>query len=314
MRPPTKTTCLAAFVMRARQLAVLLAWVLLAGCSAVPARTQPLKVVATVAPLADWTHRVGGDRVVVQTIVPVGVDPQTYEPTDQQRQQIMSADVVILNGLGLEPWLDDILARARSGQVIAELSQFVPPPQEPDAEPTPTTPVGDLPQVTPTVVRVPRPTVNQESSRYLWLNPRSAISQVDMIARTLTRADGAGFPVYRQNAARYSADIENIDTRFEREVGAWDGPTILSTDRFLYPFTQRYSLRLKVVGDDASADSATAPVFVNRFWIKDGKNTPLPTGAVILDPLGASNYEELMQTLLVSMTDALAPSQRGSIE
>jgi ABC-type Zn uptake system ZnuABC Zn-binding protein ZnuA len=115
--------------MLARYIAGVLAWLLLVGCTNVPAQTEPLNVVATIAPLADWTRQVGADRVAVEVIVPVGFDPRAYEPSEQQRQQIKAADVVFLNGLGMEPWIDEILDESRSGQIVVESSQFVEPPE-----------------------------------------------------------------------------------------------------------------------------------------------------------------------------------------
>ena len=309
-----RTTCLVAFVMRGRYIVGVLGWLLLVGCTNVPARTQPLNVVATLAPLADWTRKVGGDRVEVLVVVPVGVDPQAYEPSDQQRQQIKAADVVFLNGLGMEPWIDEILDESRSGQIVVESSQFVDPPEAPEPDPTPTSPRGESPQTTPTITRPSRAAPDQETSRYLWLNPHSAIAQVELIARALTRADAAGFPVYRQNAARYGAALENLDTRFKREVATWPQSVVFATDMFLYPLVKRFGMPLKVVDGDASTSSPTTPVFVNRYHAERTEGTPLPPGAVVLDPLGGANYEELMLTLIISMTDAMVQNERGSIE
>lgn len=290
--------------MRARWFAVALAWALLLAC-APSAPAQPLQVVATIAPLADWTREIGRERVAVNLIVPVGVDPATYEPSEQQQQQIIAADIVILNGLGLEPWLDPILQQSRSGQIVLELSQYVAPPSEPDPAPTPTPPAAVTDQqVTPTAAPAPRSVSDQTANRYQWLDPRSAIQQVDIIARTLMRADDAGFVPYRQNAARYAADIENLDARIEREVQTWPVTTVRSPDRFLYPFTQRFGLTLELVD---AAEASNTLVFVNRFTT--GREAA-QQGGVMLNPLGGSTYDELMQTLLVSMTDAIK-DERG---
>ena len=68
---------------------------------------QPqLRVVATLAPFADWARQVGGERVSVTQLVPTGVDPRTWEPSATDLQHLSEADVVLFNGLGLEPWLE----------------------------------------------------------------------------------------------------------------------------------------------------------------------------------------------------------------
>src|ERR687892_699608 len=68
-----------------------------------------LKVVASFYPIFEFVKKVGGDRVEVSTLIPVGVEPHDFEPTIQQIQNAQSADIVFFNGLGFEgSWLNRI--------------------------------------------------------------------------------------------------------------------------------------------------------------------------------------------------------------
>lgn len=71
-----------------------------------------IRVVATMSILGDLARDVGGDHVEVTTLVPIGGDPHLFEPPPSAAAAIEDADVVLANGLGLEPWFDALSARA----------------------------------------------------------------------------------------------------------------------------------------------------------------------------------------------------------
>jgi ABC-type Zn uptake system ZnuABC Zn-binding protein ZnuA len=62
----------------------------------------PLKVAVSLPLLADFVQKVGGDGVEVFAILPPGAEPHTFEPTPSDVQRLSKADLVIVNGLGLE--------------------------------------------------------------------------------------------------------------------------------------------------------------------------------------------------------------------
>ena len=76
------------------------------GCS-VPARgeadSESLQVVATTPILADVATQVAGPDAHVTTLVPAGKDPHTFEPSLRTVRDIANADVLLANGLLLEP-------------------------------------------------------------------------------------------------------------------------------------------------------------------------------------------------------------------
>lgn len=66
----------------------------------------------------DFAEAVGGDLVTVDTLVPIGGDPHTYEATPADSAVITDADVVIDNGLGLSPWFDTLAGNVEGELVI----------------------------------------------------------------------------------------------------------------------------------------------------------------------------------------------------
>lgn len=274
---------------------------------------QPLRVVATILPLADWAEEVGGERVHVQLIVPAGLDPRTYEPSEEQRTAIRSADVVLLNGLGLEPWIDEILDQAGRNIVVLDVSQFTGPLVE------------RVPLNAPTAQRnsqgpvLPRARPRQEAfmpapirSPYLWLDPRSAMGQVDLIAQTLTRADPGGLPIYRQNAARYKGELENLDVSIQHRVDAWTWRSVLGDNLFLYPFARHYNLALRQLDEAATFAPVPAaqPLLLDALSASVDRRpaTALRRPVAVLNPLAGETYIQLMQTNIHTMTQVMRKS------
>lgn len=285
--------------------ALLLLSLALTGCGVEARRARPLRVVATIAPLADWAREVGATRVDVETIVPTGIDPRTFEPSVEQRRAIRVADVVLLNGLGLEPWLDQILEQMNaSGAMVLDISQFVGPRTERVA-PLDDEPRGAL-RARPSPQLLPAPVY----SSYLWLDPGLAMVAVDLIAQTLIRADPGGLGLYRQNAERYKGDLENLDGRLQRQIVGWEWRSLLGRDRFLYPFARHYGLHVEVLEDDTRLPffSARQPLVLDQWAVPTQQ--PLSVAAerpvLILNPIGNPQYMSLMESSVLSMTAVMA--------
>ncbi len=67
-----------------------------------------LQLVTTIYPLAEFAEQVGGDLVKVTALVPAGVEPHDYEPTPQDIAQLYNADVVLVNGNGVDAWAEKL--------------------------------------------------------------------------------------------------------------------------------------------------------------------------------------------------------------
>ncbi|MBJ3816879.1 metal ABC transporter substrate-binding protein [Shimwellia pseudoproteus] len=101
-----------------------LAIFLLAAVSAA-ANAAPLQVVASFTITADMAKQIGGDHVVVHSLVGPNGDPHTFEPTPQDSQLLNQADLVITSGLGLEGWLTRLISASGYKHAIVVASQGV---------------------------------------------------------------------------------------------------------------------------------------------------------------------------------------------
>lgn len=95
---------------------------------AVPASAaEPLRGVAGFPVLADLAARVGGVAVTVSSLVPPGGEPHEWQPKPADVQRLAESDLVVVNGLGLEGWLDRLIeASGFAGPVLVASRDVVP--------------------------------------------------------------------------------------------------------------------------------------------------------------------------------------------
>ncbi|WP_453994266.1 metal ABC transporter solute-binding protein, Zn/Mn family [Bacillus nitroreducens] len=88
-------------------LVLLLGIIILTACGAdqnkAPDKEEgKFMVYTTVFPLTDFTSKIGGESVSVQSVYPPGSDAHTFEPTPRDMTDIASADAFIYTGVGVE--------------------------------------------------------------------------------------------------------------------------------------------------------------------------------------------------------------------
>lgn len=66
---------------------------------------QPVQVVATFSILADMVREVGGEQIVLTTIVGRNGDAHSFEPTPRDARALGQAQMLVRNGLSFEGWL-----------------------------------------------------------------------------------------------------------------------------------------------------------------------------------------------------------------
>lgn len=319
----------------ARRWRGLLAWVVALGalapwlvaCGASEAGRPPLKVVATIAPLADWARQVGQAHVAVRQLVPAGVDPTTYTPSSADRRALSEADVLLFNGLELEPWLDAALLEARPQQMISlELAQFVGPrargqrPSSRQLEPDNDSLNMDR-SGSSAIIAQPA------YSPYLWLDPSADMAQrsVMLIADTFARADSDRLIVYRRHAEQYNGELENLDSWIKRQARTWPRVRVgsrqqvvwQSADRSWHYFAERYGVNLRTVSNLRSVDPPlpeSTPLFVDRFRVMGDqlRGAASRPPDVVLDPLGEESYIQLMRRNVNLMTEGLSRASRNA--
>src|SRR5579885_3585395 len=72
----------------------------------VHSQAKKLNAVATITIIQDIAKNVAGDKINVDFLVPTDGDVHAYEPTPEDVKKIADADLILVNGVGLEQFLD----------------------------------------------------------------------------------------------------------------------------------------------------------------------------------------------------------------
>lgn len=170
---------------------------LLPGCAAFgasrpAAADDRLVVLTTFTVLADLTRQVAGERVTVVSLLSPGEEVHGYEPTPDDLVRAEQADLVLVNGLGLERWADRFLAQ--TGAPRAVLSRGVDP----------------LP--------IAEGRYEGRANPHAWMSPRLGAQYVENVRAALTELDPAGAREFAANAARYRAALLDLQDELEAEL------------------------------------------------------------------------------------------------
>lgn len=251
---------------RARVLATLAAGLLaataLAACGGGTSTSSggDLRVVATTTQLADFTRNVAGERATVTQLLKPNTDPHEYEPTPGDVTAVAGARIVIEHGIGLDEWLDQIVANAGGSPARIVATNGVPLLPGDDKEPA-----GDP---------------------HVWLDPTNAVIMVRNIARGLEAADPAGAATYRANADRYVSEIEAMDRDLAARIAtvpAGSRKIVTDHDAFGY-FARHYGITvvgtvipsLSTAAEPAAKDVAALAATIRR----EGVHTVFPESSV----------------------------------
>ena len=179
---------------------ILLLLLFLSACSS-PASDSPNSVsspkgapvvVASTTFLADIAQNVAGDRLKVESLLPFGADPHSYQPIPQDVARVSDSNLLIINGAGYEHFLDNILKNAGGERMVVEASAGLKVREE----------AGDEHAIDP----------------HLWLDPNNVVGYVENIRAGLVSLDPEGADVYKSNAQAYTIQLQDLDTWIRKQV------------------------------------------------------------------------------------------------
>jgi ABC-type Zn uptake system ZnuABC Zn-binding protein ZnuA len=168
----------------------------LVACSAPTA--QPaigLRVVATTTLVGDVISNIGGKAIQLNVLLPAGTDPHSFQPTPQDAARLADADMIFINGAGLETFLQTLLQNSGSQARVVDLSAGLALLQGGEHEDEPAT--GDP---------------------HVWTDPNNVLVWVQNAQQALSQADPANAALYRANAAAYNQQLVELDAWIQQQV------------------------------------------------------------------------------------------------
>lgn len=197
----------------------------LAACAPATPTSRAPRVLATETFLADIAQNVAGNRLKVDALLPVAVDPHSFEPTPSDVRRVADSTVLITNGAGLEGYLKRLLDNAGGNRPIIEASKGLTSRQPSPGEPT---------------------DADNPVDPHFWLDPNNVVKYTENIRDGLSQADPAGAAMYAANANAYIAQLKELDSWITEQVKALppERRLLVTNHETLGYFADRYGFKI----------------------------------------------------------------------
>ncbi|WP_173917691.1 metal ABC transporter solute-binding protein, Zn/Mn family [Halobacillus sp. Marseille-Q1614] len=188
---------------------------------------EELKVFTTVYPLQFFTEQIAGDQASVESILPPGSDPHTFESTTKEMIKIAESDAFIYNGAGLEPYANKISESIESEDVqILEVSKGIDLEEHAhshgekdshdehahDEDGHEDEHAGHD---------------NGDQDPHIWLDPVRSIEMAEHIKETLVELKPEQEEGFNENFEELKAKLESLDKKFHTQLESLPGNKII---------------------------------------------------------------------------------------
>jgi zinc/manganese transport system substrate-binding protein len=225
---------------------------------AAPASAQDkLNVIATFSILGDIVQNVGGERVMVTTLVGPDGDAHVFQPAPADAQAVAGADVIVANGLGFEGWMDRLVEASGTTAAIITASEGVTPMAFGEEGHDHDHAEGEAHDHDHDHAEGEAHDHDHSAEEaghdghdhgaedpHAWQSVTNVALYVGNIERGLAAADPEGAETYKANAAAYLAELDALDAEIKVAVAALpeDRRTVVTShDAFGY-FAAAYGL------------------------------------------------------------------------
>jgi zinc transport system substrate-binding protein len=192
------------------------------------AYAEKIKVIASIAPLADFVKQIGGEQVDVTLLLPPGASPHIYEPTPKTLLDISRAKIFIKVGSGLEFWAEKIIkASGNKNLVVVIASSGIPLIQRTGSHHT------------------------RGVDPHIWLDPTIARTIVTKIEKALIEVDPPHSELYRANASAYKARLSQLDREIAEKVKMFKTKEYVTFHPAWNYFSKRYGLSVAGVIEES---------------------------------------------------------------
>jgi zinc transport system substrate-binding protein len=203
-----------------------------------------LHVVTGFLPLYCWTAKVAGTNAEVENLLSTRSEPHEYAFTPGDARKLAQADLIIVNGLGLESWLPKFLrgSPAARNKIIAVSD-------------------GAGPEL---IAGEQSHHDHGAMNPHLWLDPHLAMRGVSNILAAMQRSNPAGRDAFQRNAGAYLAKLHQLDADIRQSLASVTNRAIVTYhDAFPY-LARRYGLEIAGVVEQVPGVNPT-PKYLSRL-------------------------------------------------
>jgi zinc transport system substrate-binding protein len=255
-----------------KRLFIFPAWVLIlslaifsGGClrTRLSKANDKINVISVIFPSYDFVRAIAGDKVNLAMLLPPGSESHSYEPTPQDIIAIKNSNLFIYPGGENSEWVERILdsiSNLSEKTIVLSMIDLVNAVEEEIVE------------------GMEKEEEEEEPAfdEHVWTSPQNAKTIAAAITNALCELDSANVDYFRQNAAAYSVQLDELDESFKTVVDSAKRKTIIFGDRFPFRYlADAYGLDYFAAFPGCSTDTEPSAATV-AFLINKVKSEKLP--------------------------------------
>lgn len=236
------------------------------------------KVAVSIFPVYDLVRTIAGPDADVILLLPPGHNEHHFDPTPREVEQIASAKLGVMVGLGLDPWMEKLMKDAAPKARVLKVGERVP------------------------TITIKHEMVGDEEAHkgekdddddehqkgavdpHAWLDPQRAALMSKAIAEELSRADSAHASAYRDRAAALEKSLDALDKEVEGKMKTLPKKQLITFHGSFGYFAQRYGLEVVAVIEPFPGSTPTGDYITKVLKVVNDKKVPALFSEPQLDP------------------------------
>lgn len=182
-----------------------------------------IKVVSSASIFQDMAKNIGGDKITSESIVPIGGDPHTYTPKPSDVELVLSADLILINGLTFEGWITELIENSGTKADVILITEGIDP--------------------------ITSEKYSNSPDPHAWMDARNGLIYANNIAQALQNRDPLNIDFYENNLKTYLIQLEELDEYIKLKIDSIPKESkilITSHDAFQY-YGQAYDIELNAI-------------------------------------------------------------------
>jgi len=171
------------------------------------AQDKKLSVVASFSIIGDLAKQVGGEHIELRTLVGPDGDAHVYEPRPADAMALARADVILVNGLLLEGFMERLIAASQADAPVTTVTDGANILNDPRG--------GHYHFVDGKAIFHATP-----NDPHAWQSVANVKTYVQNIEKALCAVDSDDCATYKSNAAAYIEKLAALDTDIKAQIGA----------------------------------------------------------------------------------------------
>lgn len=195
-------------------------------------KAEKLNIVTSFLPVQSHTLAIAGDHANVKQLLAKDTGPHDFQLTPADVKKLSDADLLIINGAGIEEWLGELIKKSgNKNLVVVDTSNGIKLVESPEEI-----------EIGHSHSHAHDHDLGDGANPHIWLDPVIAKKQAANIVAALQKADPANASAYAQNGKVYEAKLSALDSDYRSTLAPLPNKNLVTFhDAFPY-LAARYKL------------------------------------------------------------------------